>query len=126
MSHPLHHVALGARSVEALAGFYADTFALTEVARHHDEEGLRSVWLQLGAAVLMVERCAGQRAREDGVAPGWFLLAFDANGRRAALREALSGRGVERESKTAASDYYRDPEGNRFAVSEYDLGLSPE
>src|SRR5437016_3888087 len=52
----LHHLALGTRDVERLARFYIDVLELREVTRHlHADGSLRSVWLDLGGALLMIE-----------------------------------------------------------------------
>ena len=41
----LHHLALGASDVAALAGFYASVFGLEQVREHRRDDGtLRSVW----------------------------------------------------------------------------------
>lgn len=125
----LHHVALGAHDVEALANFYRQAFGLLEVARHDDARGgLRSVWLGLARdAVLMIERTAECRAPVHGVGAGPFLLAFSvpANERqnRERLLEAL---GAAIESRGEYSSYARDPEGNRVALSTYPLAMPTE
>lgn len=131
LAEGLHHVALGARDVERLAAFYRDVLGLTELMRHRHADGsLRSVWLGLGAAaVLMVEACAADpsapedRAEaKDHPEPGWFLLAFRIDEpQRAAWETRLADAGAAVESRSAATSYARDPEGNRFAVSFYPL-----
>ncbi|HKO49243.1 MAG TPA: VOC family protein, partial [Polyangiaceae bacterium] len=56
----LHHLALGTRDVERLARFYIDILELREVTRHlHADGSLRSVWLDLGGALLMIEPSDG-------------------------------------------------------------------
>ena len=42
--------------VEALAAFYVGIFRLDELDRQTDEQGVRSIWLSLGDAILMIER----------------------------------------------------------------------
>jgi catechol 2,3-dioxygenase-like lactoylglutathione lyase family enzyme len=117
----LHHLALAAEDVERVAAFYRDALGLPEVARHLEADGrLRSVWLDLGGAVLMVERGpAGPRAPAG---PGIFLLALTvpAEG-KAAAELALATRGVPVEARTAHTLYFRDPEGNRVGLSSYPL-----
>lgn len=124
MPAALHHLALGARDVAALAAFYRDAVGLPEVARHFHESGgaLRSVWLRLGGGILMVEEALEERDRVRGQAPGWFLVALAApEPERAAIRERLAQAGTAAESATAWTEYFRDPEGNRFALSAYPL-----
>ena len=114
----LHHLALGARDVSRLAAFYREHFALPELARHHHDDGrLRSVWLDLGGAALMIEQTAEQEQRVDGVGAGLFLLALNTT---PALRAQLCER-LPEEARTEHTSYFRDPEGNRVAVSLYPL-----
>lgn len=122
----LHHVALGARDVDRVATFYRDLLGLPEVARHRREGGgLRSVWLDLGGAVLMIERTEEPTRRVEGVGSGPFLLALAADpARRDALELALAEAGHPVESHTAHTIYFRDPEGNRVAASSYPLASS--
>lgn len=117
----LHHVALGASDVERVAAFYRDVFGLPERARHGDESGaLRSVWLELGAALLMVERTDAAPCRIDRVGRGPFLIAFRvASEERGALEARLAAAGAPVEARTDWTSYARDPEGNRVAVSAY-------
>ena len=117
----LHHLALGARDVERVATFYASLFGLTELRRHHYESGLlRSIWLQVGELVLMVEETSEPARHVPGVGAGPFLLAFaitDAD--RPTFLTRLNEAGGTVESTTTYTTYFRDPEGNRVAVSSY-------
>lgn len=123
----LHHLALGATDVEALAGFYAEVFLLPRVREHRREDGsLRSIWLLLGESLLMVE------AREDGERernglqvpePGWFLTVFrveDEAAAESACRRAVA-RGGRETHRTGFTRYLVDPEQNRVAVSHFPL-----
>jgi catechol-2,3-dioxygenase len=117
----LHHLALAAEDVELVAAFYRDELGLPEVARHHETGGrLRSVWLDLGGAVLMVER--GEAGRREPTGHGLFLLALTlpAGGKDAAER-ALAAAGIPVEARTDHTLYFRDPEGNRVGLSAYPL-----
>jgi catechol 2,3-dioxygenase-like lactoylglutathione lyase family enzyme len=117
----LHHVALGTPDVEALARFYRELLGLAEVQRHQDEQGaLRSIWLDLGGALLMIERTVAEPRHVEGVGSGPFLLAFRVTPEaRSQLERQLTERGHAIESRTAFSSYSRDPDGNRFALSHY-------
>lgn len=126
MSHPqtrAHHLALGARDPAALASFYAETFALSEVARHLDDAGeVRSIWLDLGGEILlMIERAEGHRAPHPAApTPGWFLLAL--RPLQPTLDDGLAwlaAHDIPVESRTGFTLYVRDPEGNRVALSWY-------
>lgn len=117
----VHHLAIGTPDVLRLAEFYRDVFGLGEAARHHDESGsLRSIWLDLGGSLLMIERSAAARERVDGVGAGLFLLALrvDVEERRR-LEQVLAARGHAVESRSAYSSYTRDPDGNRVAFSHH-------
>ena len=119
----LHHLALGARDVERVAAFYRDLLGLREVSRHHEPGGrLRSVWLDLGGPVLMIERTEEPARLVQGVGAGPFLLALAAEpAERVALERSLAASGFPVESRTEHTIYVRDPEGNRVAISSYPL-----
>ena len=65
----VHHIALVTPNVATIAGFYRELLEVKESARHHDEQGLRSVWLDLDGVILMVER--GQLGQG-----GWHMLSL--------------------------------------------------
>lgn len=117
----LHHLALGARDVESLAGFYARAFDLDERARHHHADGsLRSVWLDLGGPVLMIEAAETEARPVTGVGAGWFLVAFEVPvTERDTVEARLVALGGVVESRARFTSYVRDPEGNRVAISHY-------
>ena len=117
----LHHLALGAHDVERVASFYREVLGLREERRHHTDDGaLRSIWLDLGGARLMVERTEGERARVEGVGPGPFLVAVrGTEEERLAFEAALEAAGGGVEDRSTYTSYGRDPEGNRVAVSTY-------
>jgi catechol 2,3-dioxygenase-like lactoylglutathione lyase family enzyme len=117
----LHHLALGAHDVEGVARFYREVLGLVEERRHHSDDGaLRSIWLDLGGARLMIERTDDERPRVEGVGAGPFLIATrGSEEERTAFEQALKARGGEIEDRTAFTSYGRDPEGNRVAVSCY-------
>lgn len=124
----LHHVAVGVRDVERVANFYRDVLGLPEIARHADEVGaLRSIWLDLGGPILMLERTAEAPRRVDGVGAGPFLIALavepEAHER---LERALEAAGSPIEARTQHSSYARDPEGNRIAISHYSEALGSD
>ncbi|HKO91527.1 MAG TPA: VOC family protein [Polyangiaceae bacterium] len=120
-SLPLHHLALGTAEVEGLARFYREVFGLEETARQLDAQGgLRSIWLDLGGVVLMIERSEGHRPRVEGVGSGLFLMAFRVTPpERARLELELEARGQPIEGRTAFTSYARDPDGNRLAISHH-------
>ena len=117
----LHHIAHGARDVERVAAFYRDLLGLPEVSRHHEPCGrLRSIWLDLGGALLMIEFTEQPSRPVQGVGVGPFLIAVGvAAEERVALESVLSAAGFPVESRTEHTLYFRDPEGNRVAISNY-------
>lgn len=117
----LHHIALGARDVSAVAAFYRQAFDLTELTRHLDDRGnLRSIWLDLGGSILMIERTEVSPPIVDGIGAGPFLLAFAISvDQRPAMEEQLANLGSPIEERTNFTSYARDPEGNRVAISHF-------
>lgn len=117
----LHHLALGTAEVEGLASFYREIFGLEEVSRQLDTDGgLRSIWLELGGALLMIERSSDALRRVDGVGSGLFLMAFRVTpAERARLEGELAVRGSPIDGRTAFTSYARDPDGNRLAISHH-------
>ena len=120
----LHHVALGTQDVARLARFYVDVLELREVKRHlHADGRLRSVWLDLGGPILMLEASEEAPRVVIGVGAGPFLIALSvAPARRDAVEERLRSAGCAIESRTEWTSYTRDPDGNRIAFSSYPLG----
>ena len=120
----LHHLALGTRDVERLARFYIDVLELPEVTRHlHADGSLRSVWLDLGGALLMIEPTdEPARTPSAGVGAGPFLVAVAvAVEERAPFEARLERAGSVVESRSEFTSYARDPDGNRVALSCYPL-----
>lgn len=119
----LHHLALGTLDVERLAQFYGNVVGLRTVARHSYPDGsLRSVWLDLGGAVLMIEPSSEPQRLVSGVGAGLFLLALKLPAaRRAEFEQRLASAGCEIESRSEWTAYTRDPDGNRLAFSDYPL-----
>jgi catechol 2,3-dioxygenase-like lactoylglutathione lyase family enzyme len=117
----LHHVALGSGDVERLAAFYSQLFGLAELRRFLTAEGaLRSIWLDLGGVILMIEHTDEAPRRVDRVGAGPFLLAFQVSpAERWQIESALERAGVPIESRTDFTSYARDPDDNRFGFSHH-------
>jgi len=117
----LHHIALGSADVARLAQFYRDVFGLAELARHlHPDGSVRSIWLDLGSAILMIEHSQQAARPVEVVGAGPFLLAFRVSpAERERLELALGSRGQPIESRTTYTSYSRDLDGNRVAISHY-------
>jgi len=121
----LHHLALGARDVGRLARFYTDVLGLREVTRHlHADGSLRSVWLDLGGSLLMIEPTDEPPRTVVGVGAGPFLIAVAVLAEeRRAFEARLEAAGSVVEFRSEFTSYARDPEGNRIALSAYPLSL---
>ena len=117
----LHHVAVGSADVERLAAFYREHVGLSELTRHRDAGGeLRSIWLDLGGSVLMIERTTETPRTVAGVGAGPFLLAFRVSAaERQRLESVLIANGHPIEGRTPFTSYSRDVDGNRVAFSHY-------
>jgi glyoxylase I family protein len=117
----LHHVAVGSADVERLAAFYASIFGLAELGRHQAADGgLRSIWLDLGGVILMVEHTDQPPRAVESIGAGPFLLAFRVSpSERWRIESALERAGLAVESRTAFTSYARDPDGNRIAFSHH-------
>ena len=119
----LDHLAVTVSDMERSLRFYRDLLGLREVNRHHEPGGtLRSIWLDIGGAVLMIEQTEEPARRVQGVGAGPFLLALEADPPvRVALERSLALSGFPVEARTEHTVYLRDPEGNRVALSSYPL-----
>ncbi|MEO6599891.1 MAG: VOC family protein [Polyangiaceae bacterium] len=117
----LHHLALGTQDVARLALFYCHVLELRELQRHlHTDGTLRSVWLDLGGPILMLEATDEAPRSVRGVGAGPFLIAFSVDlSRRPAFEARLLEAGCAIESRTRWTSYARDPDGNRIALSSY-------
>ena len=113
----LHHLAIQVFDLERAAHFYQHLFGLTETRRQP-----HSLWLDLGGAVLMLERCAQEATPSPWKSeqPGLLVLALHIEpGERDAFKDRLQASQVTLEHETKFSLYFRDPDGNRLAVSHY-------
>ena len=118
----LHHLAIKSKRPAKLAEFYRDILGLEETTRNVDDAGLRSIWLRLGEAILMIERSesGGEIADFAVDPPGMHLLAYRIiAGDRAAWVSKLESNGCRLKAQSLYSLYFTDPEGHRFALSHW-------
>lgn len=113
--HALHHLALRVTDPVRSARFYAELFGLRELRSHHDDDGVRAVWLALGDAVLMLERSLRPPGPADGSGHVLVLACDDLAGAAARLAAA----GVEVSDRTQFTLYFADPDGHRVGLSAY-------
>ena len=120
-----HHLAIQVRDLEKTAAFYRQVLGLAELARHHRPDGsLRAIWLSVGSpgGFLALEEVGGEAAPEPfrHDKPGLLLVALRiAAADRAAVLSELARHGVNVVHQTAWTIYFRDPEGNRVALSHH-------
>lgn len=115
-----HHIALKVNDLEKCERFYTDVLGLAVTARHHDDGGaVRSVWLDCGGTILMLERLKAA-PRLDKESPGWYLLALKISPEeRDGWKRKLKNAGVEIVHESPYSIYFSDPEDNWLAFSHY-------
>jgi glyoxylase I family protein len=121
-----HHLAIQVRSLEETAAFYRRVLGLVEAQRHHRADGtLRSIWLEVpgtSGGFLALEETSAEPARDDFRTdrPGPLLLALRiGREERAAALAELERLGVPVVHQTRWTVYFRDPEGNRLALSHH-------
>lgn len=115
----VHHLALRTADLPRLERFYVEALGLAVIQR---PDGDRSVWLDAGGTIVMLERS------DEGEPPipagSKELVAFTvAPETRAFCIERLAGAGVPVEATTKYSIYVRDPDGRRVGVSSYPVPL---
>jgi glyoxylase I family protein len=109
----IHHVALRTHDLPRLEAFYAGVLGL-RLLRRDDARG--SVWLDADGAVLMLERAT---ADEPAVPAGTReLVAFAVDDKEPWRAH------VTVEAETAHTLYFRDPDGRRVAVSDFELSAA--
>lgn len=110
----IHHLAFRTDDLDALEHFYARVLGLSVIRRNAG----RSVWLDAGGSILMLERCGeSEPAVPDG---SMELVAFAIAPRdREGVAARLAGAGLRIESRTAYTLYVRDPDGRRIGLSSY-------
>ena len=111
----IHHVALRVSDLERARRFYAGVLGLEEDRRFEESGALRSIWLRVGSARLMLER----RLKGDGPEAGsGHVLALAVEDLHT-WEERLATAGVAIDDRTGATLFVRDPDGHRVALSVY-------
>lgn len=110
----IHHLALRTDDLARLERFYAGVLGLAVTRR----QGERSVWLDAGGAILMLEQREAGEPRPDRAS--MEMVAFEVPPTRAAeLARALALAGHAEEGRTGSTIYVRDPDGRRLGLSAY-------
>lgn len=119
----LHHVAIRCSDLDRCEAFYRDVLGLPVLRRWPAEGGGdRSVWLSTGTGFLALERATRpvEEAPFEDAPAGWHLVALGiAREDRRAWEARLAGAGVRLARRSPFSLFFRDPEGNRVALSHW-------
>ena len=125
-----HHLALQVVDLPKLEAFYRELFELPVLQRWPDGQGgERSVWLGLHDGFIALEKAPPgtalpPRGEFGDARAGFYVFALRIEkAERAAWEARLQKAGVAIERRTAYSLFFRDPEGNRLAVSHHPHGV---
>ncbi len=117
----LHHLALRTPDLVRLRAFYEGVLGLPVVR----ETPPRSVWLEAGGAVVMLEASEPGEPGIPSLSREFVAFAIEP-GARAAWEARLARAGVAVEARTDHTLYFRDPDGRRVGVSSHPLVHSRE
>lgn len=111
----IHHLALRVRDLQRALAFYGGVLGLPVLRKNEDGGALRSVWLEAGETVLMLELTLAGAGEPAGSGHLLALSVEDLGAWEARLREA----GAPIEGRTAHTLYLRDPDGHRVGLSNH-------
>jgi hypothetical protein len=111
----IHHLAILTTDPPRLAKDHVDLLGVSVLREHVDDQGVRAVWIDLGGAILMIERGAADGARGAGRGLDGLFLAVEP-GTGPAWMTRLGARVTGR---TPYTIYATDIDGNRIGVSSY-------
>ncbi len=116
-----HHIALKVHNLKSAEEFYGKLLGLSVISRSSfADKSPRSVWLNLGGSILMLEKAGEDWQATPKNACGWHLLALAIEkASREEWKKRLNRAGVQITSESEHSIYFSDPEGNRLALSHY-------
>jgi catechol 2,3-dioxygenase-like lactoylglutathione lyase family enzyme len=117
----LHHLAFRTHQLAPLVAFYRD---LLQLPQGRAQPGY-SQWFHLGPTVLMVEQA---EAHEPAIPAKTMELALSipvTPAAQAALEARLTAANTPIEFRTAATIYFRDPDGRRLGASTAQLSAPP-
>jgi glyoxylase I family protein len=117
----IHHVALRVADPSRSLAFYGGVLRLPEVRRFEEGGVLRSIWLQAGAAVVMLERTLKGRGVGEG---SGHVLALSVAA-LAPWEDRLRAAGIAVDDRTGSTLFVRDPDGHRVGLSVFPLPLEP-
>jgi catechol 2,3-dioxygenase-like lactoylglutathione lyase family enzyme len=113
----VHHVAFRSKNLPRLIRFYRDVLGFRVVRTNKLERNkIRSVWLEMGAALLMLE--AADTDEPEIPKGSNEFLGFRARS-KAAVAKLKKRLGRRVEAETEFTIYFRDPDGRKIGVSTY-------
>ncbi len=110
----VHHIALRTQDLVRLERFYVDVLDL-RVKRRNAE---RSVWLDAGDTIVMLERAEENEPPIPKTSQEFFAFAIGPE-QKLTFRQKLEAAGVVIEHETQATIYFRDPDGRRVGLSHF-------
>ena len=124
----INHLAIKTNALEALSQFYIDTLGLLAVKHHHDDKGLRAIWLEMQNSLLMLERSdqhkntsSQAKAEFKNDPPGIHLLAFNIEeSEKEWWRSHLHAQEIVIAHESQYTIYFFDPDGNRIGLSSFE------
>lgn len=116
----INHIALKVLDVESISKFYGEILGLPILRRNEDHKGLYSIWHDLDGAILMIERLSLGSSNSGNM--GWHILALQIEqSSRDGWRKRLAEARVQIEEESDFTLYFKDPEGNRIALSHFSI-----
>ena len=113
----IHHLALRVADPTRALGFYGGVLGLPETRRFDESGRVRSIWVRIGDAVLMLER-----AIKGGPSEGSGHVLVLAVADLAIWEDRLAAAGVTIADRTPSTLYILDPDGHRVGLSVFDFG----
>ncbi|MGH7286000.1 MAG: VOC family protein [Polyangiaceae bacterium] len=111
----VHHIAFRTHDLAALERFYVEVLRFSVKTRL----GQRSVWLDAGDAILMLEKAAQGEPKIPAKSMEFVAFAIRPTERDPML-DRLEAYGISVEHRTEYTIYFRDPDGRRVGVSYFD------
>lgn len=115
----IHHIALRTSDLPTLERFYTTIFKLDATRR----DGERSVWLDAGGVILMLERIDAGEPAIDPASKELLCFAIEPVD-YAELLARLECAAIVIEGRTPSTLYFRDPDGRRVGASSYPAVLT--
>ena len=111
----IHHLAIRVADPAASLAFYAGALGLPEVRRFPEGDGVRSIWVRAGDAVLMLEREIKGAGPATGSGHVLVLEVDDLEDWVGRLAQA----GHAPIARTESTAYFADPDGHRVGLSVF-------